>query len=460
MMTGTTLAQVIPISVAPLLTRLYTPAEFGAFALFMALATLASIPATARYDMAIVLPESNEDAIDVLVLCLLLTAGLSLVSLLLVLACPQFIARMLEQSGVPSWLYWLPVMILTLGSTLALGSWLNRSREYRNLAVNSIVLHGATALSSIALGASRLTGQGLMLGRMLGQAAACVALAYHATRTLPLRRLRVRPKNLAAVARRYRQFPLYSVPYSFIAAFSREFPVIAFFSFGMPEAAGFFGLARNVMYLPMGFLSASLGQVFYREAAEQFGDPRLESLANDLVARIAALFTPPFVLLAFWAPDLFAFAFGERWREAGTYAALFAPAAYLYLFSGWADRIFVVAQKQQVSLYIQLSFDLALVAALIGTLTIGGTALYGVAVITAISVGYHLTYMYMVYRTAGFHLRALSAIAGKTFVTVCALSAGMLAARTLPADPVLQFAASVILALGAYAAWLGRRHTR
>ena len=40
LMTGTTIAQAIPIAINPILTRLYTPEDFGVFALFIAITSI------------------------------------------------------------------------------------------------------------------------------------------------------------------------------------------------------------------------------------------------------------------------------------------------------------------------------------------------------------------------------------------------------------------------------------
>jgi O-antigen/teichoic acid export membrane protein len=50
LMTGTTIAQAIPIAISPILTRIYTPEDFGMFALYMSTASLFSVIATGRYE--------------------------------------------------------------------------------------------------------------------------------------------------------------------------------------------------------------------------------------------------------------------------------------------------------------------------------------------------------------------------------------------------------------------------
>ena len=59
LVTGTMIAQAIPIAISPILTRLYTPAEFGSFALYMSIVSILVVIATARYELAIVLPKKK-----------------------------------------------------------------------------------------------------------------------------------------------------------------------------------------------------------------------------------------------------------------------------------------------------------------------------------------------------------------------------------------------------------------
>jgi len=73
LMTGTTIAQAIPIATSPFLTRLYTPADFGLLSLFMNLTVILSVVATGRYDLALMLPKEDKKAMNVLSLSITLT---------------------------------------------------------------------------------------------------------------------------------------------------------------------------------------------------------------------------------------------------------------------------------------------------------------------------------------------------------------------------------------------------
>jgi O-antigen/teichoic acid export membrane protein len=81
LMTGTTLAQAIPIAVSPILTRLFSPAEFGVFAVYLAIVSVLAILATGRYELAIMVPKKDRDAAALAVAAFMLSLFVSLVIL-------------------------------------------------------------------------------------------------------------------------------------------------------------------------------------------------------------------------------------------------------------------------------------------------------------------------------------------------------------------------------------------
>ena len=84
LMTGTTIAQAIPIAISPILTRIYAPEDFGMFALYMSVASIISVIATGRYELAIMLPKKDEDAVNIVALSIIISFFVSFISLLIV----------------------------------------------------------------------------------------------------------------------------------------------------------------------------------------------------------------------------------------------------------------------------------------------------------------------------------------------------------------------------------------
>src|SRR5690606_29477155 len=81
---GTAGAQLITIAATPLLTRLYTPNDFGVLAVYMSVLALFTVVASLRYELAIPLPESDDDAIHIVVLCLFITLLMTVLSLIII----------------------------------------------------------------------------------------------------------------------------------------------------------------------------------------------------------------------------------------------------------------------------------------------------------------------------------------------------------------------------------------
>ena len=67
-MTGTTISQMIPFAVMPILSRLFTPEEFGLYAFYISIVTFLVVFSTGRYELAIPLPQKEEDAWQIFLL--------------------------------------------------------------------------------------------------------------------------------------------------------------------------------------------------------------------------------------------------------------------------------------------------------------------------------------------------------------------------------------------------------
>ena len=99
LMTGTTIAQAIPIVASPIITRIYAPDEFGTFALYMAIVSIVSVMATGKYELAVMLPEKEEDAINLVALSIFLSSFVSLTALGTIWIFNEPIIKIYRQSG-------------------------------------------------------------------------------------------------------------------------------------------------------------------------------------------------------------------------------------------------------------------------------------------------------------------------------------------------------------------------
>jgi lipopolysaccharide exporter len=452
LMGGTTVAQAIPLVVSPILTRLYTPKEFGVYAEYVAIVSILAVAATGRYELAVMLPHEDDDAINVVASAIVASLLTSILAMLVFAAFNEWWTALLGVPEISRWLYFVPLTIFPMGAYQTLTYWLNRKQQYRRLAANDV------ALKAVLEGGKWLLGRGVTGGALgNGLIAATVASQVVAAGAVGCQVWRDRRGSVPTVSvgkvwssmRAYRKFPVFNVPYSLLGIFSAQFVIFALTAFQHVHVAGFLSLTRRIVVGPINFLSASLGRVFFKETAVSIGKPRFEQLTVGLMMTIAELFTPAFGFFAFWAASVFGLVFGDDWVEAGRYASVLVPMAFCSLFTTWPERVFEVSQKQQVSFTIQIVFDAALVFLVWMGLQAGAEPLLVVAAYSGVSCAYHVTYLVGIFAVAGFSRTGLVRI-GRRVVFLGAATAGLIITLWLAVPvPLYQFLIGGLL-VGAY----------
>lgn len=398
LMTGTGLAQILPIVLAPILSRLFTPSDFGIFALFTSLVSFAAIPATGRYELAILLPKEEDDALNILILAISLSSGISIILLGIAFFFNTHIATMLGNPEIARWLYWVPLMVLLTGIYQSLNYWFNRQQAYKKLAVNRVIKSGTTIFVSIVLGLIQATvTRGLIIGAIVGQLIATLIFALRSSKQISDRRSVLSKSEISRLAKRYKDFPKYSVPADTINTISANLPIIFFTAFFGPVVAGYFHLTQRVLGAPLSIVASAYADVFKQRASNEFnaiGNCRNSWLVT--FKQLSLISILPGIVTIIFAPSLFAFVFGEPWREAGRYAQFLSPYYFLAFIVSPLSRTLYVAEKQKYDLIWQIGLGLATSAGLL----IGSrfnNVLLSVSLFAFAYAGMYLVYLWMSY---------------------------------------------------------------
>ena len=454
MLTGTAVAQAIPLGIAPLLTRLYSPEAIGLQTLFMGIAAALAVAATCRYDLAVVLADDDEVA-AVSAAVLGMTASLCALLVAAAIAAAPWLAARAGHGDDTGWIWLLPAMVAGTALMQLSSSLVSRSRAFGRIATANVANQAAYAACAIAFGLAGAHVEGLVTAKTAGQwigATTVIGGSWYV-----LAKLRhVSWAQVGAALRKYRQFLLFNAPYSLIGNVSRDMPIFVFSGISATQAAGFYGLARMVLMAPALLLSGALSQVFYREAVALKGSARLQTLTLALLRLGLLAAAPLFAFCAVWGDALFAMLFGPGWRQAGTFAMLLAPAAWMALQTGWPERLFEVAMRQDVSFRVQISADIINAAAVVTPLLAGRGVVVSVGAFALGTVLDHTAYLHAIFRVSGFESKQLARellLGWGVFGVSAALLAGVRCFATVSMLP-LSIAA---IASAAAATWLALR---
>lgn len=362
---GAALGQIIMVLCSPLLTRIYTPSDFGVFGVFTAAVLILNTVDSFRYEMAIPLPEEDQAAGDLLALCL----GLVFVTALLTaVACYLWGDRFCQAAKVPGmthYLWLLPLSLAGAGLVEALNYHSIRSKAYSRIAQSRVGQGAGQSMTQLGLGLASGGTFGLMVGDTVGR---CLGL-------IPMLRggwfsgwfRNIRWTGAKAAAKRYARFPKYMSWATLlnITALQVPFLLIPFF-FG-PELAGNYFLAYRILVLPSGLIGGAVAQIFLGEAASVAQEPeKLQSLATRLFLALTVAYLPLYLTIGIGGSTFFSLVFGSKWLFAGGYMQILAPMAFLWGIASPLSSVLVVRDRLRESLIftiVELTFKLVAIFA-------------------------------------------------------------------------------------------------
>lgn len=222
LMSGTIIAQVIPVAISPILTRIYTPEEFGVLALYVAILSVVTVIANMRYEIAIVQPERDEDARALFHLSLLICFVLFIIFLVSVILYQTLGGDFLKLGDDTFILYVIPFGFFLNGVIQAGRYWFLRKDQYKDITGLVVSQSGGTASVQLAAG---VVGNGLVIGQLFGQALSCVVLFLRSRRVNRDLYVLSPIKKLCCVAKEYKNMPRYSIPGGLADSLSMQQPI-------------------------------------------------------------------------------------------------------------------------------------------------------------------------------------------------------------------------------------------
>jgi O-antigen/teichoic acid export membrane protein len=328
LMTGTFVGQLLTLASSPILTRLYSPEEFGMFALMTVFSATFSTIASGRYELAIMLPKQDDDSINITALCCLLALLVSLSLLIAICLFSKAISLALGSPDFETWLYIVPGQVFFASLYQAFNYWSNRKKQYKRLSISRIFQAFSIALISIFLGLMGARFSGLMLGYLFGQIVSTTLLGLQIYREEKSLLKMISKQKILQQSIRYINFPKHLTLSHLIGVIHGQLPFIFISRFFGAEVLGSFSLANRFVSLPSSLIATSIGEVFRREATEIYNrEGRFDDILQKTVKRTSLMALPIHLGVIIFSPYLFKFFFGSEWRQAGDLAAIIAVAS-------------------------------------------------------------------------------------------------------------------------------------
>ncbi len=385
---GTFAAQLIAVLLQGVLRRMYPVEDFGVFDVFISITGIFMVVASFRYEMAVVLPEKREDAVNLVFTGVFSSFGFNLLLLLLIYFFEGSILSFLNLEPHHGFmLYYLPAAIFLFSTYQVFNYYLVRRKAYKDISVNKISRRLSEGGGQVLFAVAEKFNTGLIWGNILGHMINIVAGWIQMLRngfSLQYFSLRSQWK----LACKYKQFPVYNMLPALLNAFCMHLPLLLVNKFYTPETTAHFGLARQVLVLPASILTMSISQVLLQSISEKCRNKQsFISDLNRILILLGAMAAVMTLLILLWAPKLFALYAGQEYYISGIYARIIVAGAALKLVVAPVSSLIIPLNKIKVySLWQGVYFLMITVLFLMGHLNIQ-TFLFAYLVIYVIAYG-------------------------------------------------------------------------
>lgn len=380
MMSGTVAAQIIGYALYPVISRLFSPSDFGVFGSFDAVLTIITAGVTLEYYQAIMLPKERKDAFHLFVISCLSTFGIGSVCLVACLIAPGTMKSLIKTSG--TWALVLLVLSTVIsGLNFACMAWCIRVKAFKHAAGSQVIRSLSSNGLQLGFGFLKVGAPGLIISSVSANVLASLNLIRVLLPDLKTLGPSIRWNRIKELAYEYRDFPAWSASVSYINALSGGLPVLLLARFYGIAVAGAFAFALRIIQAPLSILAGALRQVLFQKACEtQHEGRRLLPLYMKTTTGLFVISVVPSMVLLFWAPQIFTLIFGPKWHTAGDLAR--SLALWLTTLCGLPSYLFARAMRMQRKL-----FFFELVRLVIGTFALiaGGVYLTSAQTILAYS---------------------------------------------------------------------------
>lgn len=364
LMTGATIAQAIPLAISPILTRIYTPADFGIFALFLAIVGFFSVVSSARYEQAILVPTDDEDAINIFALGLTINIIIFILLFLIVSVFHGEIANLFGNKEIGIWLWFAPLTIFFTGFFNLLTYWNNRKKHYANITKATIIKSIILASSQIIIGSIKSGAAGLVGGQIFSTVFSNMRLAKALLNNKKLLKT-ISKESIVYQAKKYIDFPKFQAPHAMLNNLSSNLPTFLFSAFFSIGTVGFYSLATRIVFAPLGILSNASAKVYSQRVSELYNNNKdAYSFTMIFLKSFAKKIILPLLLVVLFAPTIFGFVFGDEWREVGVYTQILFPWIALNLLGGTIAFIPGLVNRQKKAFVVSILQIVSLFAAI------------------------------------------------------------------------------------------------
>ena len=348
---GTVAAQAINLFSSPILSRLYSPADYGILALFTSVLGILGGFSGLSYHLAILLPEDEGGSLSLLFLSIFIQTVITLgLFFLAVILSREFFNEM----GWEYLFYYrllVPIGFFASGLYTFLTYYALRLKNYPVLSRTKITQKIAGTSVMIMFALAEYKPVGLLIGSIVALSGGVIRISKSCLTKAKIKSIRL--AGMLRAAHRYKDFPLFQMWGTLMNILSLHLTPLILMPMFSAEIIGWYSFSLRILHLPMTFIGQSLGQVFFQTGSVSYREGNLSKVVQKFISSLIVISTLPFAFLAIIGPDFFSVIFGKNWFGAGVLTTILVPFLWVQFIASPVSVVFLICEKQRILVKIQ-----------------------------------------------------------------------------------------------------------
>jgi O-antigen/teichoic acid export membrane protein len=365
MISGTVIVQVLGFFTLPVVGRLYSPEAFGEFGIFVAVLGPIGMFITMGYELAILKPKGDTEALGIVMLCLFLTGFYSLLTLIVILVFQNLIVSVINLSeSTYLVLFLIPIFIILQGLGVVLRYWSLRKGYFKSLSLSGIASTSSDKIIILCLGTlGSATGLSLLFGNLLDALVKPIVLFRNARADLNISQFKFSRFNLKNIAKKFSKYPSFILPTNILARLNADSYVYFIVILFTESVVGSYMLCMKILKTPLTLISNSLGEVYFQRISANYESG---NLLFKRILRISVYVSfLPFAALTIISEDFFILFLGDQWEFAGIIAQVMSMSIFFEFISGLTPYAMINASKENFVLIQRTGLFVASVSSIV-----------------------------------------------------------------------------------------------
>lgn len=369
LVSGTVIAQAIPTLFYPVLSRLFSPSDFGTAATLTQMSSILCVFATCKYETNILTSKDKKEAFSLVCLIIGISVVFLVSSLLVLLFTRTLLTELLNDDKISTYFYVPIVSSLAIVVYQCFNEWCVREGYFKNLSLNKVINTASLSIVETFFGITRIiNGAGLYVGDMIGRCVSALSCSFWFSRKekTNVKSYNIRLKDIISAAKEHKDCPKYVMPSQLLNIVGGTLPVFLIGFFYGQKDVGFFSMANMVILAPASVISLAARDVFRQKAngiISAKGECHKLFKSNFKIIGVASIVI--FGILYLLLPSLFELILGKTWVVSAEFGRILMPMVAISFISEVFTSMMIIGNKLNYIFWWQLLYFIVTLASLV-----------------------------------------------------------------------------------------------